>query len=248
MAIEQREGVLDSISEKGIVLSGDRLSYSKWFEGDRPTENLLGCKIQVVVDAGNKCSFLKRILSVGEKAQGWKPPEPGKKGSFGGGGGRRYSPEEMELEREKGVRIARSVALARAIIMVESGIAVEKIASTAAALEEYLLKGTLPRAPHASDSAASPAIPSSESARPSEPRGECAPRPTARPKKLASQAVNALFNQALRGGLVDDWADFLAVFEDVLKIKGKSPYSLDIPSFLKVEAVIRAKLGQESAA
>src|SRR6185295_15520103 len=133
VAIEKRDGILDQISEKGIVLSGARLSYSKWYEGDRPTDDLLGCKIRVVVDAGEKCTFLKQIVQVGEKSEGWTPPEPGKKGSFGGGGGRRFSPEELELKREEGVRIARSVAVDRAITMVRDGVSIEQIAPFAAA-------------------------------------------------------------------------------------------------------------------
>src|SRR5258706_5365036 len=114
MSLEEREGTLDQVTEKGIVLGGARLSYSKWFEGDRPTEDLLGRKIQVVVDAGEKCTFLKKIVQIGQKTEGWTPPEPGNRGSFGGGGGRRFSPEELQLKRDEGIRIARSVAVDRA--------------------------------------------------------------------------------------------------------------------------------------
>src|SRR5258706_11694612 len=101
MSLEEREGTLDQVTEKGILLSGARLSYSKWFEGDRPTEDALGCKIRVVVDAGDKCTFLKKVIQIGDKATGWKPPENSNKGSWGGGG-RRFSPEELELKREEG--------------------------------------------------------------------------------------------------------------------------------------------------
>jgi hypothetical protein len=257
VTIERREGILDAVTEKGIVLSGARLSYSKWFEGEQPTEDLLGSKVQVVVDAGTKCTFLKRVVHVGEKAEGWKPPEPEKKGFFGGGGGRKFSPEELALKVEEGKRIARSVAIDRAISLFKEGIKIDEIASLATAVEEYLLTGSLPRgggpAKDAPETPAplspAPSVPSTppESTRPPAPPKGAQPRP-AKPKRLASQAVNALFNQALRGGVVDDWADFLQIVEEVLKVKGGSPYQMDLPSFEKIESVIRTKLGQSSAA
>jgi len=263
VSAEERSGVVEHVSEKGIVLGGSRLSYSKWFEGDRPTEDLLGCTIRVVVDAGDKVSFLKRILTIGEKAQGWKPPEKSEKGSWGGGG-RRLSPEELELKKDEGIRIGRSVAIDRAISMARDGITIEKIADLALAVEAYLLKGELPQGPKGPQAEA-PEEPGAEplpskvpvkgvsevdprSSPPPAPRTGAAPKAGAKPKRLASQAINALFNEALRGGVVDDWADFLQVVEDVLRVKGRSPYTLDIPSYLKLETVIRAKLGKGSAA
>jgi hypothetical protein len=260
VSIEERTGTVDRVTEKGILLSGVRLNYSKWFDGDRLTEDLLGCKIRVLVDAGEKCVFLKRVLSVDGKADGWKPPENRDKGSWGGGG-RRFSPEELELRRDEGTRIARSVAVDRAISMVEKGITIEKIGDLALAIEAYILKGGLPMEAKASQAVpkegkgalpTNPAasVPSTppESPRPTASATEAAPKAAAKPKRLASQAVNALFNEALRGGVVEDWADFLQIVEDVLKVKGKSPYQLEVPAFLRVEAVIRGKLGQSSAA
>jgi hypothetical protein len=260
VSIEEREGVLDQVSEKGIFLSGARLSYSKWFEGDRPTEEALGCKIRVVVDAGEKCTFLKKIVRIGEKANGWKPPEPRQMGSFGGGGGRRFSPEELELKREEGIRIARSVAIDRAITMAKEGIPIEKVASLALAIEEYVLKGKLPAVTTASQKEApgksAPETPPSastansvtavhpESPRPPAPAKEAAPPVPAKPKKLAARVVSALFNEALRGGLVEDWQDYLAYIESVLKVQIKNPYQLNAAEFARVEAIIRSKLGQ----
>ncbi len=83
VSIEERQGIVDQVNDKGIVLSGARLSYSKWFEGERPTEDALGHQVTVIVDAGDKCTFLKKIVRLGEKANGWKPPEPRQMGSFG---------------------------------------------------------------------------------------------------------------------------------------------------------------------
>lgn len=259
MAIEQREGVLDQVTEKGILLSGQRLSYSKWFEGDRPTEDALGRTIRVIVDVGDKCTFFKKIVRVGEKANGWNPPEPGNRGSSGGGGGRRFSPEEVDLKREEGVRIARSVAIDRAITMAREGVAIEKVAPLAAAVEEYILTGKLPisanapmKEPPQKDTPKSPPTasptppavegqnPGSAGATPKKTQGK--PSTPAKPKRLASQAVNALFNEAKRGGLVADWNDYLMHFQNVLKVVLKSPYHLSVEDFIKVESHLRSKL------
>ena len=264
MSIEEREGVLDQVSEKGILLSGTRLSYSKWFEGDRPTEDALGCQMRVIVDAGEKCTFLKRVLSIGGKSVGWKPPEPGKKGFFGGGGGRRFSPEELELKREEGIRIARSVAIDRAATMVREGITIDKVAPIALAIESYLLTGKLrsdAKAPsgQAPKETAPEELPtegpqkvvssaSPESPRPSGPATGTDPSKPAKPKRLAAKVVSSLFNEALRGGLVEDWQDFLSYFESVLKVRVKNPYQVSAEEFGRVEAVVRSKLGRSTAA
>jgi hypothetical protein len=263
MSLEEREGTLDQISDRGILLSGDRLSYSKWFEGERPPQDSVGCKVRVLLDVGEKCSFLKRILAIGDKAVGWKPPEPGKKGFFGGGGGRRFSPEEIQLKVEEGIRIARSVAIDRAITMVERGVTIERIAPLATAIEEYILKGVLPKEaierlaeaparniPERTAPAPSKASRSSvpESSPPAAATSEAISPKPAKPKRLAAKAVNSLFNEALRGGLVDDWHDFMAKMEEVLKIRVKSPYHIDLALWAKFDTFVRSKLGHSSAA
>lgn len=264
MAIEQRDGVLDQITEKGIVLSGARLSYSKWFEGEQPTDDLLGCKIRVVVDAGEKCTFLKKIVQVGQKTEGWTPPEPRNKGSFGGGGGRRFSPEELELKRDEGIRIARSVAVDRAITMVREGVSIDEIAPYAQAVEEYLLKGTLPKGPlavrkeapkgvapekpSASSSAGNPSKEERTVPSASGPKTDAASGQTLKTKKVSPLAVNALHKDAMRSGLVADWKDFHDLFRNVLRKEVKTPYSLTVEEFTKVESYVRSKLGHSKVA
>ena len=147
MSLEEREGVLDQVTEKGILLSGARLSYSKWFEGDRPTEDALGQKITVVVDRTENWQYLKRVLTIGEKVPGWTPPASPSANHKGGswmGGGRRMSPEELELKRAERIQIARSVSIDRAIDLAEKGITIEKVAPQAKVIEEYLLSGKFP--------------------------------------------------------------------------------------------------------
>ena len=258
MSLEEKEGVLDRVTEKGILLSGARLNYSKWFEGERPREDQLGCKMRVVIDVGDKCSFVKKVLHVDGKAAGWKPPESPEKGSFGGGG-RRLSPEELELKKEEGIRIARSVAIDRAITIVERGLPIEKIAPVAAMVEQYLLKGILPSGipiptTEITEKPPTPIHASSTSSRTHEnsPKGalanEATPSKVSKPKKLEARVVNTLFNQALRGGLVGDWYDFIARIEEVLKVKVKSPYHLELSSWALVDTFVRSKLGQSAAA
>ena len=264
MSIEEREGVLDQVSEKGIILGGTRLSYSKWFEGNRPTEDALGCTMRVVVDAGQKCTFLKKIVRIGEKADGWKPPELSQRGFSGGGGGRRFSPEELDLKRDEGIRIARSVAIDRAITMAKEGIQIDTIVPLAQVIEEYVLKGRFPvattssprevpgkRAPEAPPSK-SPALQSRgvhpESSRPPAPVQEAATTAPARPKRLAARLVSGLFNEAMRGGLVTDWRGFLVLLRNVLGVEVKDPYHLGVAEFARFESVVRTKLGQSTAA
>lgn len=264
MSIAEQEGVLDQVTEKGIILGGNRLSYSKWFEGDHPTEESLGCLMRVVVDVGTKCSFVKRVVQIGDKAVGWKPPEPSRGGFGGGGGGRRFSPEDLELEREKGIRIARSVAIDRAITMAKEGISIDKVGPLAQVIEEYVLKGKLPAVTTASSKEApgknAPEKPPSaspvqrsprvhpESSRPPAPVEVAAQAAPAKPKRLAARVVSGLFNEAMRGGIVVDWRDFLVLLRSVLKVEVKDPYQLSIPDFERAESFVRAKLGKSVAA
>jgi hypothetical protein len=261
VSIAEQDGVLDQVTDKGIILGGNRLSYSKWFEGDRPTEDDLGCRMQVVVDVGTKCSFLKKVLQIGEKADGWKPPELSNRGFGGGGGGRRSSPEELELEREKGIRIARSVAIDRAITMAKEGIPIGKVASLAQAIEEYVLKGTFPPVTTSSQKEApgksapeKPPSASSVKSAPDESPPEASAKKNESPtepsklKRLENRAVNLLFNEAKKGGLVLDWNDYLVYIQNVLKVDLKSPYHLSVEDFTKVATVLRSKLGRQAAA
>jgi hypothetical protein len=261
VSIAEQEGVLDQVTDKGIILDGNRLSYSKWFEGDRPTENEVGCRMRAVVDVGTKCSFVKRVVQIGDKVVGWKPPEPSNKGFAGGGGGRRYSPEELELEREKGIRIARSVAIDRAISMVEKGITIDKVADLAIAVEAYLLKGELPQGAKAAlpevpvkngtelPPSASPVKSAPDESSPEAPaKKNGSPTAPSKPKRLENRAVNLLFNEARKGGLVSDWNDYLVYIQNVLKVDLKSPYHLGVLDFTKVATHVRSKLGRQAAA
>lgn len=258
MAIEKREGVLDRVSEKGIVLGGARLSYSKWFEGERPTEGDLGSKLTVLVDAGEKCSFLKRVLAIGEKDPGWTPPPATQGGSWGGAVSRRLSPEELELKKAEGVRIARCCAIERAVDMAERGITVEGISAHARLLEEYFLTGSLPpsagsvaerkaeEVPPGKPKPEAPAPPKSTSTAPkgAPPGGKSqAPAPPARAKRLESRAVNALFNEAKRYGLVAGWQDYESLIRKALGGADlKSAYHLSPEEFAKVESYVRPRL------
>lgn len=258
MAIAKREGVLDRVSEKGIVLGGARLSYSKWFEGERPTESDLGSKLTVLVDAGEKCSFLKRVLAIGEKVPGWNPPPAAQSGSWGGAGGRRLSPEELELKKAEGVRIARCCAIERAVDMAERGITVDGIAAHARLLEEYFLTGILPpsappgaarkpeEVPPGKSKAEAPApmksTPTAPNGAPSGDKSQ-SPSPPARARRLESRAVNALFNEAKRCGLVAGWQDYESLIRKALGGADlKSAYHLSPEDFAKVESHVRPRL------
>jgi len=213
-------------------------------------------------------TFLKKVLSVGEKVPGWTPPSRPDKGSWGGGGGfRRISPEELELKREEGIRIARSVSIDRAITMVEKGIAIEKIAPLARLVAEYLLQGKLPGPAAAalppevspdptlressnpvptSDVPTVSFAPPSEEAAPAEPAQ--VPVKAVRPKKPTSQAVNGLFNEARRANLVADWKAYEALIRKVVGVEVKSPYHLTPDEFSKVVAFLQSRIAQAKVA
>lgn len=265
MSTQLREGILDGLTGNGVVLSGARLGYSKWFEGERLTEAALGHTLRVVVDAGEKMTFLKKVILVGEKVPGWSPPQRiEKSGPWGGGGFRRISPEELELKREEGVRIARSVSIDRAIQMAEKGIAIEKVAPLARVVEEYLLQGRLPGPAAAARSPEVPPDPSrregstpvSDGVAPSAPPpGEAAPEEPApvppkasRPKRPTSQEVNGLFNEARRANLVVDWKAYEALIRRIVGAEVKSPYSLTAEEFSRVVAYLQPRIAHAKVA
>lgn len=281
MGLEEREGTLERVSENGVLLGGERLSYSKWFDGPRLTEEALGCKVRVKVDVGTKCSFVKRILRIGDKVPDWKPSEapkgagggnPERGGQGPGGPGRRFSPEEMELKREEGVRIARSVAVDRAITITRDGVAIEKIAPLARLIESYLLSGEFPvlgmpeegaqpglkllpeagaeAAPLQNVAGKSPQGIPEVSASTKEPRVAPSKARTSRPDP---KAVNALFNEAKHAGILADWNAYLEFCRNLLATPLKSLYALGAEDFGRVDAALRqrieaARSGKERAA
>jgi hypothetical protein len=207
--------------------------------------------------------YIDVVKAIGEKVPGWKPPESPKGGSWGGGG-RRFSPEEVTLKREEGVRIARSVAVDRAIAIARDGITVDKIAPIAQLIEGYLLSGKFPPSGNAAEMevppvdskpqpAPMPALPS-----PEDPKGQVHPpspdkgaRPSAavfRTRRPDPKAVNALFNEAKVAGLVSDWSSYLALCRGVVKTQVKSPYGLTTQEFAKVESDLRGRLARGKVA
>ena len=256
MSLEEREGIVDRLTEKGVVLGGTWFGFSKHLKGPRLTESHLGHKATVLFHTYMERPYIDVVKAIGEKAPGWKPPENQKGGSWGGGG-RRFSPEEVALKREEGVRIARSVAVDRAIAIARDGIAVEKIAPLAQVIEGYLLSGKFPPLETAPEKVLpvgskphSPAAPASLP--PDDPDGsghaapsEKDPRPSAsvsRSRRPDPKAVNALFNEAKLAGLVGDWSTYLALCRGVVRSQVKSPYGLTTQEFAKVESDLRGRL------
>jgi hypothetical protein len=172
--------------------------------------------------------------------------------------------EEIDLKKAERVQIARSVAIDRAIQLVEKGIAFEKIVDLTFAIEEYLKTGVLPQVPSgtgvATTGGTSEGSPSSQSRQQSVPRESSthmgdSPDPkkvvsgrSARPSRLPSKAVNELFNQAKRAGLVEGWSDYEKLIRGVPKVEGKSPYTLDAAEFANVEAFLKPRLAQAKVA
>jgi hypothetical protein len=263
LSLEEREGVVDRLTEKGVVIGGTWFGFSKYLKGPRLTEAHLGHQVTVLFRTYQERCFIDVVKAIGEKVPGWTPkasPPANPKGHSWMGQGRRLSPEELALKRDEGVRIARSVAVDRAIAVLRDGVAVERIAPLAELFEGYLLSGrfssmgsaaerTLPPAAQALSSASAPAqLPSGDPTRPvpASP-SENEERPSAssvsRTRRLDPKAVNALFNEAKLGGLVSDWSGYLTLCRGVLKSGVKSPYALSATDFARVETALRDRLG-----
>src|SRR5438045_258306 len=123
MNLEERQGTLERLTEKGVVLSGTWFGYSKYLKEEPLGEAHLGCPITVLAHSFNEKLYVDRIVSIGAKMPGWNPPVPSAKGFFGGAG-RRMSPEEIDLKKAERLQIARSVAIDRAILLVEKGLTI----------------------------------------------------------------------------------------------------------------------------
>ena len=261
MSLEEREGVVDRLTEKGVVIGGTWFGFSKHLKGPSLTETHLGHKVTVLFHTYMERPYIDVVKAIGEKVPGWKPPENPKSGSWGGQG-RRMSPEEIALKREEGVRIARSVAVDRAISLLKEGIGVDQIAPLAQAVEGYLLSGKfpvagnspkqdVPKAPASPLPAAKPAPASDDprgaaSASSQDPKARSSAVP--KTKRPDPKAVNALFNEAKRAGFLSDWGGYVAHCRGILKSQAKSPYGLTALEFTQVESDLRARLGRGKVA
>jgi hypothetical protein len=262
VSLEEREGVVDRLTEKGVFLGGTWFGFSKHLKGPRLTEAHLGHKATVLFHTYMERPYIDVVKAIGEKVPSWTPPA-NPKGASWMGQGRRFSPEELALKRDEGVRIARSVAVDRAIAITKEGIAVEKIAPLAQAIEGYLLTGKFSEVESASEgqkppvSSPPPTVPTPASPSLSDPKERAqAPssakeeRPSAtvsRTRRPDPKAVNALFNEAKVAGLISDWNSYLALCRGVVKSQVKSPYGLSAPEFARVESVLRGRLAGGNA-
>lgn len=263
MSLEEQEGVVDRLTEKGVVVGGTWFGFSKHLKGPSLTEAHLGHKVTILFHTYMERPYIDVVKAIGEKVPGWKPPENPKGGSWMGGG-RRLSPEELALKREEGVRIARSVAVDRAIAITRDGIAVEKIAPLAQMIEGYLLSGKFPHAGNAIEKEKPPVnskpqpapapVPASLNGPKEAPEASTSAkevRPPAagpRTRRPDPKLVNALFNEAKLAGLVSDWSSYLALCCVVLKSQVKSPYGLTIQEFAKVDSDLRGRLARGKVA
>ena len=100
MSLEEQEGVVDRLTEKGVVLSGTWFGFSKHLKGPRLTEAHLGHKVTVSFHTYMERPYIDIVRAIGEKLPGRKPSENPKSGSWGGGG-RRLSPKSSRSSARK---------------------------------------------------------------------------------------------------------------------------------------------------
>jgi len=262
LSLEEQEGVVDRLTEKGVVVGGTWFGFSKHLKGPRLTESHLGHKVTVLFHTYMERPYIDVVKAIGEKVPGWTPPAK-PKGASWMGQGRRFSPEELALKRDEGVRIARSVAVDRAIAITKEGIAVERIAPLAQVIEGYLLTGKFSEMESAREAEKPPvsakplSVPTPAPQPESDPKEQAQATPSAKEERSSAtvsrtrrpdpKVVNALFNEAKVAGLVSDWSTYLAVCRGVVKSQVKSPYGLSAPEFARVESVLRGRLAGGSA-
>jgi hypothetical protein len=267
MANEGRQGTLERLTEKGVVLSGTWFGYSHYLKGDRLTEAHVGCPVTVLVHEYKEKFYIDKVTSIGEKIPGWKPPEAPKKGFQGGGGGWRTSPEELGLKVATESRLRRERALEFAMTLKERGLKIEEISPLALAFEAYFGKGVLPeaapspkrKAPAEKPIPAAPSsVPKEAGAKPaaSEQAGdppdkvakkESSPAPR-NPARVPPRAVSALYNQAMRARVVKDWKDYEALIRKTLGPDTKDVYDQNLQDLARVQAAIQARVGQSRVA
>jgi hypothetical protein len=257
MANEERQGTLERLTEKGVVLSGTWFGYSNYLKGDRLTEAHVGCPVTVLVHVYKDKLYINRVVSIGEKIPGWKPPEAPRKGFPGGGGGWRTSPEELELKVATEARIRRERALEFAMTLRERGLKIDEISPEALKLEAFFRVGNLP------ESAISPrretprltsvpAAPSSAPEKAGDPPSEAGKKEDSsapeKPARVPTRAVSSLYNQAMRARVVKDWKDYEALIRKALGRDMKDVYDQSAEDLANVQAAIQARLVQSRVA
>jgi hypothetical protein len=267
MSLESQEGIVDRLTEKGVVLSGTWFGFSKHLKGPRLTEAHLGHKVTVHFHKYDDRNYIDVVQAVGEKVPGWKPPERSNFGSRGGGGGWRTSPEELELKVATEARIRRERALEFAMTLRERGLSLGEISPEALKLEAFFGTGRMPETATSRKSevlsptpvvaatspvpakAEKPPVSSGIAAVPAQ-KAECKEGSTAhaRPSRVATRAVSALYNQAMKARVVKDWKDYEALIRKALGRDAKDAYDQSPEDLKRVQLAIEARLAQPRVA
>ena len=108
------EGIVERLTPKGFVCAGQWVGYSKFYKGTRFTDEHIGCSVKLVVHEYQDRLYADQVTALGDKNPNFTPSAPpSSEARSSGGTFRRLDPEELELKKLEGPRIARSVALRR---------------------------------------------------------------------------------------------------------------------------------------
>ncbi len=108
---KELKGIVERLTEKGFVCSGSWVGYSKFFKGTRFSDEHIGQSVTLVVHEYQDRLYADQVTALGDKDPNFTPSAPQPEARSGGAGFRRLSPEEFELKKLEGPRIARSVGL-----------------------------------------------------------------------------------------------------------------------------------------
>ena len=70
MSLEVQEGVVDRLTEKGVVLGGTWFGFSKHLKGPQLTETHLGHKVTVLFHTYMERPYIDVVKAIGEKVPG----------------------------------------------------------------------------------------------------------------------------------------------------------------------------------
>lgn len=237
--IRSIQGTVERLTKYGVMIDGKEYQYSKYFTGARLEQAAVGSKVNFTISETDKASYI-----VDPKPSG----RSDNKGPAQRGG--RFSPEEIALKQAEGPRIARSVAIDRAMQALQANIDLNQIGTTARVFERYILTGEfgIPGAAAVTPPAAiaAPAVPAEKPVE--KPASDAKPAKAEQPvkddkktdaktsskKKVSSEVVNTLFAEAKKSGW--QWPDFEKLSKNNFQ---KGPYALDDASFTQFSKLVR---------
>ena len=252
---QELKGIVERLTEKGFVCSGTWVGYSKFYKGTRFTDEHIGCPVTLVVHEYQERLYADRVTALGDKDPNFTASAPEPEARSSSGVFRRLSPEELELKKLEGPRIARSVGLQWATTYgVQKDLSYVSILALASAFARFVFTGefSVNEASPENETPKSPAskVPATEPTQASEETdgNVQAPNSSRWGGKDTKTKVNALFNVARAAGIVGNWPKWTKGICQIIGRELGSPYDLTQEEYAEVEAFVQDRLKVARAA